>query len=55
MKWEYTRFKRTKLSPRIIYFLPTITFWQDTKGRPSPAESQLSFNWLVWQITLLIG
>lgn len=50
-RWEYRKFKRTELSPRIIYFIPTVTFWQDTTDRPVPFNSRLSFNWLIWELT----
>lgn len=48
---EYKRYQRTDLQTLTVFFLPSIAYWTDSKLR-TPL-SQLSFNWLVWQITIL--
>ena len=48
MKWGFKTNKRTDLSPRIVFFLPSIALWQDSKGRTP--STQISFDWLVWHM-----
>ena len=50
MRIEYRKYQRTDIAPLIVYFLPSIAFWTDSKLH-SPC-SQISFNWLVWQVSI---